>query len=160
MTASTAPSATPELDEVIDATFALVIRLKTAVAEESPGGSRMTLDELLTSVTDGRVRTSIQSLISVIEDLVQGGRPDALQLIETVITAVLEFIGHLREAISDGFQVSDLLAGVTDGDLREDLRRAFDGIEKIQLELTGLNMWVMFALVQRVSAWIPRLVAA
>lgn len=146
--------ATPELNEAIDGGLGLAVRMKDALAD-----GKITLDELVQSVSNGKVRGSIEALYNSIDSLLHGGKPDWSQLLEQVASAALDFISNLSIAIKrDGFQVTDLLDGVSDGGVRTDLQKAMDGAEKIPDEISHIGMADMFALFQRVSMWIPKLV--
>jgi len=146
--------ATPELNEAIDGGLGLAVRIKDALADK-----KLTLDELVQSVSNGRVRASISNLYNSIEALIHGAQPNWSDLLQQAMAAALDFITNLSVAIKrDGFQVTDLLEGVSDQGVRDDLQKAVDGAEKIPDEISHINMMDMFALFTRVSAWIPRLV--
>lgn len=153
----TAPSATPETNELIDGLFPVLISLRESISAESEAGTRVTLNELLHSVSDGRVRGTVTNLVEMIERLISGERPDILILVNGVLDALKDFIANMQKALADGFDVSDLLYGVSDQGLRENLKKAIDGIEKVPGELKGLDMFKMFNLFQRITAWLPRL---
>jgi hypothetical protein len=157
----TAPSATKELDEAIDAGFDLAIRIKKALSESSPGGKTVTLDELMDTVSDGAVRESIEDFWNAITAIVAGQRPEAGELARTIIGATMDLLGTLRDALADNKVTADeLLHGITDGNIREELKRAIDGLDKIPGELQGMDMWKMIALVQKISAKLPALLGS
>ena len=136
----TAASGTQELDQVIDYLFDSTIKIKNARAEGSPGGKSITLDELLSTVSDGAVRESFSNLWDAIEAIVKGGKVDVFDLIPKATDAVLDLLGTLRDALADSrVTVEEILSGITDKGIREDLRRALEGIEKIPAELQGLD---------------------
>ena len=156
----TAPGGTPELNEAIDAGFDVALRIKKAMAADSAGGKQVTLDEMLHSVSDGDVRASMQKLVNAIESIVRGERPDIFDLIPTVVEAILEFLGVLRDALADKRITPDeILAGVSTQGLRPVLQKAIDGLDKIPGEMSGMDMWKMMGLVQRVTARLPELLA-
>lgn len=156
----TAASGTQELDQVIDYLFGAVIRIKDSRAAGSPGGKSITLDELLSTVSDGAVRESFSNLWDAIEAIVKGGKVDIFDLIPKATDAVLDLLGTLRDALADKrVTIEEILSGITDGGIREDLRRALEGIEKIPAEIQGLDMWKMIGLVQKIAAKLPQLLA-
>lgn len=151
---------TREFNEAIDGLFGLILRIKEARADTGPGGTRITLDELVYTVTDGAVKESIQTLWNMIERVVQGDRVSPLDLIQEVAEAGLDLLGTLRDALADGrVTAQEILAGVTDGPIREELGRAIDGVEKVPAELQDLDMWKMIALVQKIAGYLPRVLA-
>lgn len=156
----TAPSATKELDEALDAGMKVALRIKQAMAENSENGKQVTLEEMLHTVSDGDVRASIQKLVDAIEGIVHGEKVDIFDLIPTVVEAILEFLGTLRDALADKRVTPDeILNGVSTQGLRPELQRAIDGLDKIPGELQGMDMWKMIALVQKIAAYLPQLLA-
>lgn len=156
----TAPAGTRELDEAIDYLFDAAIKIKNALAETSPGGKTVTLDELLSTVSDGAVRESISNMWDAIEAITRGGKVDIFDLIPKATDVVLDLLGTLRDALADRrVTLDEILSGVTDGGIRADLQRAIEGIEKVPAELQGLDMWKMIALVQKIAAKLPALLA-
>jgi hypothetical protein len=157
----TAPSATKELDEALDAGFDFAIRIKKALSASSPGGKTVTIDELMDTVSDGAVRESIEDFWNSIAAIVAGKRPEIGELARTIIGATLDLLGTLRDALADGKVTADeLLHGITDGNIRDELKRAIDGLDKIPAELQGMDMWKMIGLVQRISAKLPALLGS
>lgn len=156
----TAPATGRDLDEAIDYLFGAVIRIKDARATSSPGGATITLDELLSTVSDDPVRKSISNMWDTIEAITKGGRVDVFDLIPKATDVILDLLGTLRDALADGrVRIGEILSGITDGGIRDDLRRALEGIERIPAELQGLDMWRMIALVQKIVSKLPALLA-
>lgn len=154
----TTPSSTKELDEALDAGFDFAIRIRKALAEGGPGGKTVTLDELMDTVSDGAVKESIREFWDAIAAIIGGERPNAGELARTVIGATMDLLGTVRDALADGRVTADeLLHGITDGNIREELKRAIEGLDRIPSELQGMDMWKMIALVQRISAKLPQL---
>ena len=157
----TAPSSTPELDQVIDAGLDFAIRIKNMLSATSPGGKTVTLDELLDTVSDGNVRESIAQLWDVVSEIVRNPDADKFQLIGPVIEAIRDFLGTIRDALADRrVTLDELLHGVTDGEIRQSLKDAIEGLDKIGTELKGLDMWKLFGLVQKIAAKLPALLAS
>lgn len=154
----TAPAPTKELDAAIDAAFGFALSIKQAMAPGSPGGKTITLDELLHTVTDGNVRTSVQNLLNAIESIVKGGHVDVVAVFKLGVVAVLDFVTNLSAAMKGGFNPEELLAGVTDGTVRTSLQEVIDGVGQLPAEIKGLDMWGIMGIFQRVSAWIPKIV--
>lgn len=156
----TAPAGTKELDEAIDYLFGAAIKIKNAVAEGSPGGKAVTLDELLSTVSDGAVKESIGNMWDAIEQITRGGRVDIFDLIPKATEVVLDLLGTLRDALADKrVTIDEILSGISDKGISDELRRALEGIEKVPAELSGLDMWKMIALVQKIAAKLPALLA-
>lgn len=156
----TTPAGMPELYDVIDAGFGVAIRLKRAIDPNGPSGKQVTLDELLDTVTDGKMREATRDLVDAIEDLINKKPVDAFALIPVVVTAILDWLSTLRIALEDRkVDLNELLHGVTDGELRPELEKAIQGIDKIPSELKGMDMMKMFGLFQRISAYLPQLLA-
>lgn len=149
-----ADTSTKELDEALQAGFSLAVSLKNALAD-----GKVSIDEILESVTDGKVRDSISRLINVIEAIVHGDAPELPILAGNVIDAVVDFLGHLKDALADGkVTLDEILHTVVDGDVRVELTNAIEGASKIPEELSGLDVWKIMALFQTISKWIPELV--
>lgn len=147
-------SGTKELDEALDAGFGLAVSLKNALSD-----GRVTTDEILESVTDGQVRASVRNLTSAVEAIVHGGSIDIANLAGVVIDAVTDFLGNLKSALADGrVSLDELLHTVVDGNIKEQLRVAVEGAEKIPEELSDLDFKKIMALFQKISKWIPELV--
>lgn len=156
----TKPSSTKELDEALDAAFDLAIAIKKSMAPGGPGGKQITLDEILSTVTDGSLKESVVALVDAIEGLIRGERLDLFALIPTVTDALLDFMGTLRDALADRrVSPDEILHSVTTGDVRPELKKAIEGAAKIPDELSGLDMWKMMSLMQRVAGRLPELMA-
>lgn len=154
----TAPSGIDETIEVLDAGFATAIRLKNMLTAGSPGGKQATLDELLSTVTDGEMKDSIRNLVDAVEKIVKGSKVDLFELIPVVVQAILDFLTTLKAALEDKrIAPEEILHGVTDGDLRPELSKAIEGIDKIPAELKGMDMMKMFAIFQRITQYLPKL---
>jgi hypothetical protein len=158
----TSASPTKELDEALDAGFDFAIRIKRALSASGPGGTTVTLDELMSTVTDGAVKESIREFWDAITAITAGERPEVAELARTVIGAVMDLLGTVRDALADDGRVTadELLHGITDGGIRDELSRAIEGLDKIPGELQGMDMWKMIALVQRISAKLPALLGS
>lgn len=151
---------TPELDQAIDYLFNAAIKIKNALVETSPGGKAVTLDELLSTISDGAVKESISSMWDAIEQIAHGGKVDIFDLIPKATEVVLDLLGTLRDALADKrVTVDEILSGISDQGISDELRRALEGIEKVPAELSGLDMWKMIALVQKIAAKLPALLA-
>lgn len=147
----TAPSSTKEFDEAADAAFDLVKRVMDSLKEESPGGKKITLEEILHTVTDGQVRQSLMDLWNSVQSLLRGGKFDLFDLLAQAGEAVMDFVGVLASAFADGRLTPDeIVNGVTDGHIRDGLLKAIEGAEKIPGELTGLNPLAMVRVFSRV----------
>lgn len=154
----TAPAPASILNAAVEALFGAAIKIKRSLDPDSPGGSSITLNELLDTVSDGAVRESIQAVWDSIHSLVRGERVDVFDLITKVANALLDLLGTLRDALADGRITPDeILHGITDGGIRTDLKVVLDNIGKLPAELQGLDMWKMIALFQRISAFLPQL---
>lgn len=154
----TAPVGTKELDEAIDYLFDAAIKIKNARATGSPGGTTITLDELLSTVSDGAVKESIRNLWDAIEQITHGGGVDIFDLIPKVTEVLLDLLGTLRDALADKrVTIDEILSGISDQGISDELRRALEGIEKVPAELQGLDMWKIIALAQKVAAKLPGL---
>lgn len=148
----TAPvSETKEFDEAVDAAFDLVKRILDSLKAESPGGKKITLEELLHTVTDGQVRQSIMDMWNSVQELLRGGKFDIFELLSQAGEAIMDLVGVMAAAFSDGRLTPDeILNGVTDGHIHEGIQKAIDGAEKIPDELTGLSPLKMVRVFSRI----------
>jgi len=155
-----APATVSVLNSAVDALFSTAVRIKRALDPASPGGSSITLEELLDTVSDGKVRESIQVAWDAIAGLIHGDPENVFDLITKVASALLDMLGTLRDALADGHVTADeILHGITDGDIRAELKTVLDNLSKLPAELQGLDMWKMIALFQRISGYLPQLLA-
>lgn len=159
----TAPAGLTETIEALDGGMEVAVRLRHAIAETGPGGKKVTLDEMLHTVSDGEVKDTIRNLYAAVEQLIQnrGGNFSAiLDLIPTLVEAVLDFLQTLRVALQDRRVTPDeILAGVSTKGMRPALQKAIDGADKIPAELKGLDFGKMMQLMNRVMGWLPQLLA-
>lgn len=145
------PSKTKEFDEALTAVFDLAERVMASLKGDSPGGKKITLDEFLHTVTDGQVRQSLMDFWNAIESLMKGGKFDLFELLTNAGEAIMDLVGVIQDALSDGRLTPDeIVNGVTDGHIREGITAAIEGAEKIPGELTGLSPLEMVRIFQKV----------
>lgn len=76
-----------------------------------------------------------------------------LQETEEALDAALGLVVDLKNALDDRrVSVDELVGAVSDGKLKESLRKGLEGLEKIPNELKQLNPWDGMMLVQRLIA--------
>lgn len=157
---TTAVSPTKEFDEATDAVLNLALRAKKMFAETGPGGKNATLDEIVGTISDGKIKAVFTDLLDSVLDIVHGGHVDVMGTLKKVSDAVLELVGSLQEALRDGKVTPDeIVRGVTDSGIRADLLLAIEGADKIPDELSGLSPWMMIGTLQRIMARLPELLA-
>jgi hypothetical protein len=150
-------ASTQQLEEVLDAGFSLAAAVRQATSAESPGGTRVTLNELLTSVTDDEVRGAIRDLVERIDELASG-KGDLIALISAAASALVEFLATLKVALAGGrVTPAELLEGITQGRVRPELQKALDRIWEIPLELQTLDFGGVMRIAQIALTKLPAL---
>jgi len=121
--------------------IAVVEAMVAAMAPGSPGGTQITLDELLHSVVDGDIRDSLRRLYEAVNTIAHGGHIDIVDMVGIVSDAVVDLITTVKAGLADGRVSVDLIvSGITNGHLKEVVRKAIDGIENIPTELSGIGV--------------------
>lgn len=73
-----------------------------------------------------------------------------LQDTEEAVDAVIGFAIDIKRALADGrITVDEVVGAFSDGEVKESVRRAMDGIYNIPNELSRLSPWDGIALAQR-----------
>lgn len=156
-----------ETREMMGGAFGFAIEVRTAMGPSSPGGTRITLDELLHTVSNGELKDSVKNLVAAIERLIEQHTisvDGVFDLIPVLSEAVKDFAITLRNIIRGGMDpqqiVNELMASVSTERLRPELQKAVDGAEKIPGELGDLDMAEMMGLFTELTGWLPRLLKA
>jgi hypothetical protein len=151
-------SGTKDFDEAVDAAIELAVEVKAAM--KGPHDPATIAAELLSGVSDGKVRGSLQAFVDAIEALKNGHEP-ILDLLMKASSAILELIGHLRDALADGHVTPDeIVSTITDGHLKAIWTNALDGIGNIPDELTSMSPWAMIGTFQRIMGKIMPLLSS
>lgn len=144
-------SAIKDLDAALDAALDLAIRIRRSLSDASPGGKKITIDELLDGVTDGKLTKSLRDLVDAVEATIAGHGPGVWELLPKVGAAAMELMGHLRDALADGrITLDDIVQGVSDGHVREGLANAVAAAQRLPSELDQLSPWALIGTIQRV----------
>lgn len=155
---ATPPSETKEFDEAVNGFFGVAEKILESLQPGSKGGKKITLDELLHSVTDGQVRQSIQEFWDAIQKLLKGGKLDVFDLLTTAGEAIMDLVGTMVDAFADGrLSPDEIVNGVTDGHIRDELLAAIEGIERVPAELTALSPLKMVRQFQRITSRLQQL---
>lgn len=149
---------TDALEDALNAGLDFAVTLRKAIDPASAGGKTVTLDELLASVSDGKVKKSIADLVASIDALIKGGHPDIIDLVTKASAALLDVLGTLKDALASGGITADkLLHTVSDEGLKESIVKVLGELDEIPDELHSLDMWKIIGLVQKFSGRLPEL---